>query len=88
MQSHVQNGLGLDIVQAEPLAQPLFGVVIALPDDFDDLINVVLGDEQALQQMSALLGLLEVIFGAPDDDLLLEGDVLIQDVTQGEDLGL
>mgnify|MGYP000391065508 CR=1 FL=1 len=30
----------------------------------------------------------QIVAGAADDDLLLEGDVLVQDVAQGEDLGL
>ena len=88
LEAHVQDGLGLDVVQAEALHQPLLGVVVAGADDVDDLVDVVLGDEQALQQVGPLLGLLQVVPGAPDDDLLLEGDVLVQDVAQGEDLGL
>ena len=38
--------------------------------------------------MGPLLGLAQIVAGAADDDLLLEGDVLVQDVAQGEDLGL
>ena len=48
LQPHIQDGLGLDVIQAEALAQPLLGVVVAGADDMDDLVNVVLGDEQAL----------------------------------------
>ena len=66
----------------------LLGVVVAAADDVDDLVDVVLGDEQALQQVGPLLGLFQVVPGAADDDLLLEGDVLVQDVPQGEDPGL
>ncbi len=38
--------------------------------------------------MSAFHGLLEVVFRAPDDDLLLEGDILVQNVAQGKDFRL
>ncbi len=88
LQAHIQNGLGLDIVQTEAVHQVLLGVVIAGADDMDDLVDVVLGNQQTLQQMGPLLGLLQVVAGAADDDLLLEGQVLVDDVPQGEDLGL
>ena len=54
----------------------------------DDLVDVVLRDKQTLEQVGALLRLLEVVFRAPDDDLLLEGEVFVDDVAQGEDLRL
>ena len=54
----------------------------------DDLVDIVLGDEQALQQMGALLGLTEIIAGAADDHVLLEREILVQDVPQGEDARL
>ena len=38
--------------------------------------------------MGALLGLSKVELCAPDDDLLLERQVLVQDVAQGEDARL
>ena len=72
----------MDVVQSEAGHQPLLGVVVAGADDLDDLVNVVLGDEQTLQQMGPLLGLAAVIDGAAGDDLLLEGDVLVQDLPQ------
>ena len=88
LELHVQDGLGLDLVQAEALHQALSGVVIALPDDADDLVDVVLGNEESFQEMRPLLRLAAVEDGAPGDDLLLEGNVLVQDLAQGEDLGL
>ena len=54
----------------------------------DDLVDVVLRDKQTLEQVGALLRLLEVVFRAPDDDLLLEGEVFVDDMAQGEDLRL
>ena len=47
-QLHLQNGLGLHLVQAEALHQALLGVVIAGADDVDDLVDVVLGHQQTL----------------------------------------
>ena len=46
-QAHIQNGLGLDFVQSEPLTQPLSGIVIGGADDADNLVNIVLGDGHA-----------------------------------------
>jgi hypothetical protein len=37
-----------------------------------DLVDVVLGDDEALQQMGALLRLAQIVSGAADDDLLLD----------------
>ena len=64
------------------------GVVVAGADDADDLVDIVLGDEQALQQVGALLCLAEVKLRAPDDDLFLERQILVQDMAKGEDLRL
>ena len=41
----------------------------------DDLVEVVERDQQALEDVRPRLGLVELELGAPDDDLLLEGDV-------------
>ena len=38
--------------------------------------------------MGPLLGLAQVALGAADDDLLLIGDILVQNVPQGQDAGL
>ena len=72
----------------EAVHQVLPGVVIAGADDLNDLVNVVLGDEQPLQQVGPLLGLALFIAGAAGDDLLLEGEVLVQNIPQGENPGL
>ena len=48
LQAHIQDSLGLDLVQAKPLAQTLLGIVIGRADDADDLVDIILGDEQTL----------------------------------------
>ena len=87
-QAHIQNRLGLDLIQSEASHQCFLGVIIAGTDDLDDLVNIVLGDEQTLQQVGSLLGLFQVVLGAADDDLFLEGKILVNDMPQGEDLRL
>ena len=49
---------------------------------------MILGNQQSLQQVGPLLGLFQVEPGAADDNLLLVLDVLVQDMPQGENLGL
>ena len=88
LEAHIEDGLRLHLGEAEALHEVFLGVVIALADDADDLVNVLLGDEQTLKQMRALERFLEVELRAPDDDLLLEGEILVEDVPQGQDLRL
>ena len=88
LQAHIQNGLGLDLIQPEAAHEVFPGVVVALPDDLDNLVNVVLSDEQALQQMGPLQSLVQVELGAADDNFFLEGQVLVNNVPQGQDLRL
>ena len=79
-ETHIAHRLGLDIVQMEPLHQPLLCVIIAGADDADCLINVVLNNQQTFQQVGPFLGFAQVVLGAADDNLLLIGNILIQNV--------
>ena len=87
-QAHVADGLRLHLGEGEALHQVLLGVVIARTDDADDLVDIVLGDQQALEQVGALLRLSEIVARAADNDVLLEAQVFVEDVAQREDLGL
>ena len=60
---------------------------LAGADGGDQLIHDVGSLFQALQDMGALLGLFQVILGAAADDLVLELDVLLDHLLQGQDLG-
>ena len=86
--AHVADGLGLDLAEAEAFHEPLLCVVITGADDADDLVYIVLGYQQSLQQMGPLLRLSQVVPGAADDELFLELQVLAQDVLQREYPGL
>lgn len=72
LQLHIQNGLGLYFRQLEPVHQVLFGIVIGGADDPDDLVNVLLGNEESFQEVGPLLGLLQVIPGAAQNNFFLE----------------
>ena len=88
LQAHIQNGLCLNIVQTEALHELLLGIIISAADNLDDLIDVVLCDQQTLQQMRPLLRLFQIVAGPADDDFLLKRQVFVNDVPQGQDLGL
>jgi len=87
-QTHVQNGLRLNVVQFEAIHQALLGVVVSRADDVDDLVDVVLRNEQTFQQMCPLLRLFQVIPGAPGEDFFLVLQVLVDDLPQGENFRL
>lgn len=53
----------------------------------DDLIHDVHGTAQALQNMSALLGLLQVELGAPADDLILKRQIFLKHLFERHYLG-
>ena len=88
LQAHFKNGLRLNVGERKARHELFLGVVVAGADDVDDLVDVVLRDEESLQQVLALARLLEVVLRAAGDDLLLIGEVFIENVAQGEDLRL
>ena len=88
LQAHVQNGLRLHLIQPEARHEVFAGVVVALADDLDDLVDIVLGDEQTLQQVGALQRFIQIEPRAADDDFLLEVQILVNNMPQGEDLRL
>ena len=88
LQAHIEDGLRLNIGEGKALHELFLCVVIARADDVDDLVDVVLRDEKALQQVLALARFFEVILRSARDELFLEGKILVDDVAQREDLRL
>ena len=70
-QSHVEDRLGLEVRQLEPRHQVRLGLldVGRLADRLDDLVEVVEGDLEALEDVSPGPGLAEVELRAAPDDL-------------------
>ena len=54
----------------------------------NDLVDVVLRDEKALQQVLALARFFEVILRSARDELFLKGKILVDDMAQGQNLRL
>ena len=74
-QLHVQDRVGLDLVDLEQLDQALTGVVDlgGAADQRDHLVEHVQRLDQAAQHVGATLGLGEAVAGPPLDDLDLVG---------------
>ena len=79
-QTHLDDGTGLHLGEAEALTQALDGVLgrVAALDDGDHLVDVVTGDDESFQDVGTLLGLLEVELGAADHHLV----AVLQEVMQ------
>ena len=88
LQAHIEDRLRLHIGEGEALHELFLRVVVACADDVDDLVDVVLRDEKALQQVLALARFFEVVLRSARDKLFLEGKILVDDVAQGQDLRL
>ena len=88
-QAHLQDGLGLHVVQAEGVEHALLGLCVVArgADDVDDLVDVVDRDEQALEDVDAGARLVEVVLGAAGHDVDLMIDVVVEHLAQREGLG-
>src|SRR5918996_4519903 len=88
-QLDVGDVVGLDLGQSEPRHQSLarlFGVG-RCADQFDDVVDVVEGDDQPLEDVGPLLGLAQPIAGASDNYFDLVGDVRLDRIRQVESAG-
>ncbi len=88
-QTEVDNGLGLLFAQPEPAHEAHLGGlgVLARPDHPDDLVEIGDRDEQAFEDMSALLRLVQLETSAPDYHFFLVGDVVAEDLAERQGLG-
>ena len=86
LEAHLEDGRALDVVQAKAVVHALLGlgVVTRRADDVDDLVDVVDGDEKALEDVDPLLGLVEVVLGPARDDVDLVVDVVVQDLAEAQ----
>ena len=89
-QLQLDDGVGLGVVEAEPLHDGGLGLrhaALAGPDGGDQLVHNVGGLFQAFQDVGPLLGLFQVVAGAPADHLVLELHVLGDHLLEGQHLG-
>ena len=83
-QAHVADSLSLNVTETEALHKALLCIVVAGAYDMDDFVDIVLSDEQTFQQVCPLLRLAQIILCAADDYLLLERQILVEYMAQGE----
>ena len=84
LEAHVEDRLRLLRRELELLDQAGAGAVGVLrcADQLDDRVDVAERDQQAFEDVGAALGALELILGAPGDDLLLVLDVVAHHLAQ------
>ncbi|GAA3101960.1 hypothetical protein GCM10020001_018730 [Nonomuraea salmonea] len=89
-QRRVEDVGGLDVGQVEDLHQAgaRLGGVVAGPDDLDDLVDVEQRDDEAVDQVQALLALAAAELRAAAHDLEPVVDVDLQQLAQPERAGL
>ena len=88
-QLQFHDGVGLRVIKAEALHDGGLGLAhaaLAGPDGGDQFVHDVGGLLQAFEDVGALPCLLQVILGPAADDLILELDVLLDHLLQGQDL--
>ena len=84
-EAHFEDGGDLGVGETEALAEAGLGLVVGLgvADDVDDLVEVVLGDEEAIDDVEALLGLGELETATAGVHLEAVVDVALEEVAQG-----
>ena len=85
-QLHVEDRLGLGLVDAQQLHEPVAGLLHGggAADQGDDLVQRVQGLEQAQQDVRLLLRLLQAVPGAPHDDVHLVAHPVVHERVQGQ----
>ena len=86
LQPHVQHGLGLDLGEAELLDQAIAGhlAVGALANGRDHLVQVVQGDDEALEEVGPGPRLSQLELAAASDHLAAVDDELMQGLPEGQ----
>ena len=88
--AHIEDGLRLLLRKAEAFAQALLcnGSGGRFLDDLHNLVDVVKRDDEAFQNVQALLCAVKVVLRPAGDDLLLEGEVMGEHLPEVEHLRL
>ncbi|VTR65876.1 putative Val start codon [Desulfosarcina cetonica] len=89
LQTHVQDGLGLNDRQAEGLHEAVLGFLggFGSADQLDDGVQVVQGDLETFQDVGPGLGLVQVEARPSDNDLLAVQNKMLKDLLQAQYLG-
>ena len=87
-QTHLDDGLALQLIQAKACLKSALciGRCLTLLDDLHYFVDVVAGNDVALQNVSPLFSLAEVVLRAADGNIVTMGDEIADEVLQGEQL--
>jgi hypothetical protein len=90
LELHLEDGLGLDLGEGEPLHHLVPGgvAVRGLLDELDDLVDVVERDLVAEQDVLALARLAQLVAGPPGDHVPPVGDEPLQHLLERQDARL
>ena len=71
-QAHIDDGLRLELIEIEAGLQIALGIGrgLTVSDDVYHLVDIVDGDDQALEDVGTLLSLAQVVLGAADGDIV------------------
>ena len=85
-QAHLEDVVGLHFGKTEALHQALAGLCIVArgADDGDDLVDIVERDDEAFQNMGAFLCFAQIVLGAPDNNIFLVQDVVVEYLLQAQ----
>ena len=88
-QAHLNDGAGLHLVEAKTLTQTLAGFIggLARPDDVHHLVDVVAGDNQALQDVGAVLRLFQLKLGTAYHHLVTVIEEVLYQLLEVDSLG-
>src|SRR6185503_1473097 len=88
LETHVEDGIGLDVRQGELPYQPGPGFIgrLRAPNQRDHCIQIVERDLEAFKNMRALFSLAELIDGAADHHFPPMLEEMVQNLLEIEDL--
>src|SRR5207302_8542542 len=86
-QLHLEDRLGLRLGEAELLAHPGDErqlLTLVRTDYLDDLVDVIVRDLEALEDVRSVLRVLEIVLAPPSDDVAAVVDVVLEDLLERE----
>ena len=87
-ESHIEDGLCLDFGKTEALHKTSLCIVVACTDDMDNFVDVVAGNLEAFEDMSAFASLLKVVFRSACHNLELMVKIRVEHFAECENLRL
>ncbi len=89
LEPHLQDGIGLDLVETEVRHEALlrFSAILRCPDEGDDFVEIVQSDNKAGKDVRPFFGLSEFVPGASHHNVFSVHEVVPKQRLQCQDLG-